>query len=336
MEAPINANWAQDFMASTLVWDAHAGIFPTSDADLSNVTDWSQAGVDYISLNIGFDAMNWPDAVATLSAYRHVLAAQSDCIAIIRNVGELQAARASNRLAVSFDIEGVNALNGDIGMISVYHDLGVRQMLLAYNLNNAGAGGCHDDDTGLSRFGREVINEMNRVGMILDCSHMGRRSSLEAIECSINSAVFTHSNPSALCPHQRNIDDDQICACAASGGVIGINGMGIFLGDNDVRAETFARHVNHVADLVGPAHVGFGLDWKPPQKAAPDLGAILASRPDYWPAGQKYDTPGIRLLAPSQLDDVLILLRQSGWSKADLRGFLGGNFMRIATETWLV
>lgn len=334
MQNPVNAAWAVDFIASSLVWDAHAGIFPAPDTDLSNVTDWHRSGTDYVSLNIGFDVMHWPDSVATLSAYRRVLAALDDSVTIIGTVGELHSARATNRLAVSFDIEGVNALNGDVGMVSVYHDLGVRQMLLAYNLNNAGSGGCHDDDNGLSGFGHEIIAEMNRVGMILDCSHMGRRSSLEAIECSVKPPVFTHSNPSALCPHQRNIDDDQIHACAAAGGVIGINGMGIFLGDNDISDETFARHVTYVADLVGPAHVGFGLDWKPPQKSAPDLGAVLASRPDYWPAGQRYDTPAIRLFAPSRLRNVLVLLRQSGWSEPELRSFLGGNFLRIATETW--
>jgi len=326
--------WARAFIDDTLVWDAHAGIFPSPDTDLSCVPAWRDSGVDFVSLNIGFDVMNWADAVATLSAHRRKLAAMRDTVSVIRNTADIQAARDSGRLAVSFDIEGVNALNGDPGMVSVYYDLGVRQMLLAYNLNNSGSGGCHDDDAGLTAFGREVVEEMNRVGMILDCSHMGHRSSLEAFAHSAKPAVFTHSNPAVLCDHQRNITDEQIKACAATGGVIGINGMGIFLGDNNVSASTFARHVNYVADLVGSEHVGFGLDWKPPMKAAPDLGTTLASRPDYWPAGQKYDTPGIRLFAPDQLVDVLVLLRQSGWSEGDMRAFLGGNFLRVATRNW--
>ncbi len=327
------ADRAANLIATSLVWDAHAGIFPGPDTNLSKLTQWRDCGVDYVSLNIGFDVMPWDNAISTLSAYRRVLS-ETEGVRIAQTIADIDLARATGQLAVSFDIEGVNALNGDIGMVSVYRDLGVRQMLLAYNLNNAGSGGCHDRDKGLTTFGRAVVAEMNRVGMIVDCSHMGARSSLEAMDCSDKPVVFSHSNPGALWPHQRNITDDQIRACAATGGVVGINGMGIFLGDNDVSAATFARHVTHVADLVGPAHVGFGLDWKPKTDNAPDLGAILASRPDFWPKGQGYDTDGIRLFHPEGLGDVLILLRQSGWSDGDLRGFLGGNFLRVATQAW--
>jgi len=334
MTRQVKLDWARDFIADTLVWDAHAGIFPGPDTDLGGLPAWRGAGVDYVSLNIGFDVMNWTKAIATLSAYRRKLAGMSDKVSVVKSINDIQAARASNRLAVSFDIEGVNALNGDIGMVSAYYDLGVRQMLLAYNLNNAGSGGCHDNDTSLTVFGKRVVEEMNRVGIMLDCSHMGLRSSLEAIAHSSKPSVFTHSNPVALCDHQRNISDEQIKACAAAGGVVGINGMGIFLGENDVSAETFAKHVNYVADLAGPEHVGIGLDWKPPMKKAPNLGAILASRPDYWPAGQKYDTPGIRLFAPAQIAEILVLLRQNGWTEGNLRAFLGGNFLRVATQNW--
>jgi membrane dipeptidase len=238
------------------------------------------------------------------------------------------------KFAISFDIEGVNALNGDVGMISVCHDLGVRQLLFAYNLNNAAAGGCHDQDCGLTSFGKSVVREMDRVGMIVDRSHVGRKSSLDIIASSDQPVVFSHSNPIALCDHQRNIHDDQIRACANSSGVVGINGMGIFIGDNDISAETFANHICYVADLVGVDHVGLGLDYKPPQKGAPNLGAVLRSRPDYWPAGQGYDTPKIKLFSPSDMAQVLCVLKQRGWSDADLQAYLGKNFKRVAKQIW--
>ncbi len=326
--------WARALIAESLVWDAHAGIFPTPDADLSNVGDWRAAGVDYVSINIGFDVLDWTESMATLSAYRRKLGAMAGAVSLIRTLDDIHAARAAGKLAVSFDIEGVNALNGDLGMISVYADLGVRQMLLAYNLGNAASGGCHDADTGLTPFGREVVAEMNRVGMILDLSHMSGRSSLEATELSARPAVFTHSNPRRLWDHERNISDEQIRACAAAGGVIGVNGMGIFLGANDISPETFADHVSAIADLTGPQHVAFGLDWKPRMAAAPDLGAILRSRPDYWPAGQQYDTPGIRIFSPAELPEVVCILRDRGWRDGDLKGFLGENIARVAAQTW--
>jgi membrane dipeptidase len=110
--------------------------------------------------------------------------------------------------------------------------------------------------------------------------------------------------------------------------------MGIFLGNNDICAETFADHVCYVAELAGPEHVGFGLDFKPAQKDAADLTSILASRPDYWPAGQRYDTPDIKLFSPANMAEVLCLLRQRGWSDSELHGFLGGNFRRVAEQVW--
>ncbi len=327
--------WAELFIRATLVWDAHAGIFPDPDADLSGLPEWTAAGMDYVSINVGFDVLDWPETKRTLIGYRRQLEAMKSVV-IIKTIADIDSARAAGKLAVSFDIEGVNALNGDIGMIAQYHDLGVRQMLFAYNLNNMGAGGCHDDDTGLSAFGKAAVSEMNRVGMIVDCSHVGRKSTLEIIDYAQKPVVFTHSNPVALCDHQRNIHDDQIKACAQSGGVVGVNGMGIFLGDNDISTKTFANHVCYIADLVGPEHVGFGLDYKPAQKHAPDLGTILRSRPDYWPVGQKYDTRGIKLFTPQSMADVVAILKYRGWSDADLRGYLGGNFRRVATSIWNV
>jgi membrane dipeptidase len=318
----------------TLVWDAHAGIFPGPDTDLGNIGEWKDAGVDYISINVGFDILDWANTIATLSNYRRQLSSMSDRVALIAKYSDIESAFAQKKLAVSFDIEGVNALNGDLGMVSLYYDLGVRQMLFAYNLNNAGCGGCHDNDSGLTAFGRDVVSEMNRLGMTIDMSHIGYRSSLDIMEASEKPVAFTHSNPRALWDHQRNIQDEQIRQCAQTGGVIGINGLGIFLGDNTVSEEVFADHVCHIADLVGPQHVGVGLDWKPKTDNTPDIGAILRSRPDFWPVGQQYDTKKIKMFSPAQLFDVVAILHSRGWSDADLKGFLGGNFLRVIKQVW--
>jgi len=241
-------------------------------------------------------------------------------------------ARAEGKFALSFDIEGMNALNGDINMVGVYHALGVRQMLFAYNLNNAAAGGCHDDDSGLTDFGRQVVHEMNRVGMLVDCSHAGHRTTLDIMHESSKPVVFSHSNPSSLWQHQRNISDEQIRACAATGGVIGLNGMGIFLGDNDIGIDTMLRHVRYVRDLVGSEHIGIGFDYSP--KVDVDIGVILRSRPDYWPAGQQYDTPGILHAGPAQLPELIDALADSGFDDVAIRGFLGENFRRVADAAW--
>ena len=319
-------------IADSLVWDAHSGVFPSPEVDLNLLEEWRQAGVSYLSMNVGFDVMDWQDTLATIAAYRRWLTDHADRFLLVSNAADIERARSAGKLALSFDIEGMNALNGDINMISLYHALGVRQMLFAYNLNNLAAGGCHDRDSGLSDFGRQVVAEMNRVGLIVDCSHAGERSTLDIMQASNKPVVFSHSNPNALWAPQRNISDRQIRACADSGGVIGLNGMGIFLGDNDIEIDTLLKHLHYVNDLVGSAHIGIGFDYSP--KVDVDIGVILRSRPDFWPPGQQYDTRGIKHAGPAQLPALTDALADSGFTDDAIRGFLGENFHRVAAIAW--
>ena len=322
----------EKLLQETLVWDAHAGIFPSPEVDLNLLQEWPDSGVDYLSINVGFDVMDWQDTLATLAAYRHWVLAHANRFVLVGDTEDIDRARRENKFAVSFDIEGMNALNEDINMVSVYHALGVRQMLFAYNLNNTAAGGCHDHDTGLTEFGKQVVREMNRVGIIVDCSHAGYATTMDIMHESSKPVVFSHSNPTAVWDHQRNITDDQIRACAATGGVIGVNGMGIFLGDNDISNRTLVRHIKYLADLVGCEHIGFGFDYSP--KVDVDIGVILRSRPDYWPAGQQYDTPALKHAGPRQLESLVEDLSTAGFGEDDIRGILGGNFRRVAANAW--
>ena len=145
-------------------------------------------------------------------------------------------------------------------MIGVYYQLGVRQMLFAYNKSNGLCGGCLDGDAPLTALGRAAVTEMNRVGMVVDCSHISESASLEIATLSSQPVIYSHSNPRVLCDHPRNIADAQIRACAATGGVIGINGIGSFLGGDTCDAERIVRHIDYLVDLVGIDYVGIGLD----------------------------------------------------------------------------
>lgn len=317
---------------STIVWDAHAGIFPTPEFDLNLLGEWYDAGFDHLSINVGFDVMSWDQTMATLAAYRNWLLANSDRFVISGTVADIVAAKQAGKMSIAFDIEGMNALNGDINMVSVYHALGVRQMLFAYNLNNDAAGGCHDEDMGLTDFGKAVVREMNRLGMLVDCSHAAYRTTMDIMAESSGPCVFTHSNPTSLCDHQRNITDEQMKRCAETGGVIGVNGMGIFLGDNDISNETVLTHICYMVDLVGAEHVGLGLDYSPRVKL--DVGEILASRPDFWPAGNRYDTPNIGHVSPAQFTDLKQMMADKGFKAAEINGILGDNFRRVAEVSW--
>lgn len=322
---------ATAIFTDSLIWDNHAGIYPNVNTDLSGLKHWKDAGVHFTSLNVGYDVDEWKTAVKVLASYRAWLADHDDDYIIASTPQDVLRARIENKLAVAFDIEGMNALNGSLDMVRLYYDLGVRQMLFAYNLNNDAGGGCHDKDIGLTDFGRDVVQEMNRVGMLIDCSHSAKNTTMEAMAQSTAPVVFSHSNAKALRDHDRNIDDEQIKACAKTGGVIGINGLGIFLGDNDCSSNVIANHLCHVAELVGPQHVGISLDYAP---EADDLGNFLTSRDDYWPPGQAYDTPNIKVAEPRQYFELCEILLNRGFSAVEIEGVLGGNFMRVAGQVW--
>lgn len=321
---------ARALLADVLVWDTHAGLFPAPDSDLSCLDGWRAAGVDHVALNVGYDVQPWTDAVATLSAFRRRLGRRPD-VALVRSVAAIEAARAAGQIAVSFDLEGANALNGDPGMVALFKDLGVGQMLLAYNLDNEAAGGCHDRDHGLTGLGREIVAEMNRVGMIVDASHAGPRTLDDLVARSTAPVVATHSNARKLVDHERNLADDQIRAIAATGGVVGVNGISLFLGD-PAGPDRLADHAAHIAAIAGPGHVALGLDWVPP--SASDLSSTVTLRPDYWPPRQGYGRPGLVSLAPSVLPAFVTALMARGWSGEDLAGLLGGNVARVARQVW--
>jgi membrane dipeptidase len=206
-------------------------------------------------------------------------------------------------------------------------------MLTAYNINNLAGGGCHDKDTGLKEFGRRVIAEMNRVGMLVDCSHTGYRTTMDIMEMATQPVVFSHSNPKALRPHGRNITDNQIRACAKTGGVIGVTGLGYFLPDRASTAVALADCVIHVRDLVGPDHVGLGLDYTPPDPKDA-LNADLAAHPDFWPPAEYAAPWPMHDASPGVFAQLATLLLERGWSNGDVRKVLGENFLRVARAVW--
>lgn len=322
---------ADEVYDAALVWDAHAGVYPDPRTDLAGLENWRRAGVSFVSLNVAYDIPSWEQTFPVLAAYRRFIGSHPDRYLIAGTADDVRLAKAEGRLAVAFDLEGMCALDGDLGMVDLLHGLGVRQALFAYNLNNEAGGGCHDEDTGLTDFGRAVVHEMNRVGMIVDCSHSGYRTTMEAMEVSADPVVFSHSNARALWDHERNITDDQALACAGTGGVIGVNGLGIFLGDNDSSTERLVEHAWHYFELVGPEHVGIGLDHI---HESIDLADELSARPDYWPPGQQYDTPGITGAHPEQIHGICEQLLARGLSDVEVTGVLGGNFLRVAEQVW--
>jgi membrane dipeptidase len=321
----------RSLFADTLVWDNHCCTTitpgrPEWTAELRRVRD---SGIDVVGLNIGFDAAPPEHAIVLLAELRRWLKGHPEHYALVGSVAEIEQARRNGRLAVFFNIEGGNALQGNASLVSLFYELGVRWMLFAYNRNNALCGGCLEVDTGLTDFGREVMDEMERVGMLVCCSHIGERSAMEIMSRATRPVIYSHSNPAAVWAHPRNISDAAMRECARTGGVVGINGIGIFLGDNDASPELIVRHIDYAVQLIGPEHVGIGLDYVFDQE---EVKSFVRARPESFPP-DKFPN-GIAMAEPECLPRIAELLLQRGYAERDLRNILGGNFLRVARQVW--
>lgn len=323
---------ARALLARTMVWDNHAcmPLRPRDESFLPQIERARRSGFDVVSVNIGFGEQSPDEHRAMLDSFSRWFAARTDKYLLVRSASDVARARAEGKLGIFFDIEGARAIGDDLGRIARYYDLGVRWMLIAYNRRNLAGSGVYDAvDEGLSAFGRDMIAEMNRVGMTVCCSHTAERTAFEAMAASSRPAIFSHSNCAAVYPHPRNISDDLIRACAAQGGVIGINGIGDFLcpADEDI-VDAYVRHLDHAVQVAGPAHVGIALDYVYDQQELVDyLKTMTHSFPDGLP-------PEIRLVAPEDLPVIVARLIGLGYREADLAMILGGNWLRIADANW--
>ncbi|MBI1777547.1 MAG: membrane dipeptidase [Proteobacteria bacterium] len=309
----------------TLPWTASA-----LNSEAKTLPRFPKAGVTFVSLSLGVDSMGLETTIRHIAAERRRFLSHPGRYVLVETVADIRRAKAEGMLAIGFNFQGTNPLAGDTAMVEVYYKLGIRHMLLAYNQRNLAADGCHErTDGGLSRFGVALIEAMNRVGMIVDVTHTGYRSSMEAMEVSTAPVIFSHSNARALKDHERNIRDDQIDACAKTGGLIGINGVGPFLGENDGSTAAYVRHVDYMVQRVGAAHVGIGLDMVDEVEF---WYAVFRGSPAMFPKG--YPPPPWQFVQPEQLPEVTEALMKLGYGERDVRGVMGENFLRVAAAVW--
>ncbi|AST58129.1 dipeptidase [Thermoanaerobacterium thermosaccharolyticum] len=188
---------------------------------------------------------------------------KTDKIKLILSGKDVEEAKNESKIGALLSIEGGEALEGDLALLRMFYKLGVRAMTLTWSLrNDLGDGILGSSDYGLTSFGKDVIKEMNRLGMIVDVSHLNERGFWDAINICEKPLIASHSDCKALCRHPRNLSDDQIKAIAAKGGVIGINFCPDFLRDDDnASVEDVLDHIEHIVNLVGVEHVGFGSDF---------------------------------------------------------------------------
>lgn len=319
-----------------LRWDAHACLPLHPDASFAPLQRYAAKGVDYVSVNVGMDMSPVEQVMAVIAGFRARIAAEPERYALVGTVTEVEAARATGRLALGFDLEGALPLLERPEMVALYRSLGVRQIHFAYNRNNSVAGGCHDSKQGLTALGRRMVEAVNAAGLLMDCSHTGWRSTLDIMEASSAPVIFSHANPATLVAHGRNITDEQIQACAATGGVVCINGISAFLGSEQPDADDLARHAAYVAERVGAAHVGLGLDVCFSEPGLDDDPPGGLDRDYWWPAsaGYGHGLAQIRYAPVETWGEIEAALRRAGFSTAETDGVMGSNMARVARQVW--
>ena len=312
-----------------MIWDM-VFIYEPEMGNGANLFDrYRAAGVDFISVHPAGDRHNIQEAMKRIARCRADIAAHPDAV-LVYSIEDILSAKADGKLAVGIHLEGFRCLERDLSMIELYYQLGVRFVHPIFNLNSEiGGGGADRHETGLTKFGVKMVQEMNRVGMLVDGAHAGYRSTIDMMEASTDPVIFSHLACHAVHPHFRNVRDDQIRFCAERGGVIGITGAAFYLGG--ASAEQYFRHVDHVVQLVGPGHVGIGLDYL---DQAHHLAAFIEARPDEWPGKDQGAWDPMLFLGPAIIPQVTELMLQHGYTDEQVRWIQGGNWFSICKRVW--
>ncbi|HEY8498476.1 MAG TPA: dipeptidase [Limnochordales bacterium] len=246
-------------------------------------------------------------ALAILDALAAEVERAAGAVIWVRRAADLDEVRRTRKVGVIASLEGCEVLAGSLAVLRTLYRLGVRAAGLTWNVRNELADGVGEPrGAGLTAFGREAVAEMERLGMVVDVSHLSEAGFWEVMEVATRPVIASHSNARAVCDHVRNLTDDQIRALARKGGVMGINFFPGFLRqDGQATLEDVVRHIDHVVELVGPDHVGLGSDYDGITRV---------------PQG---------LEDPSRLPALTEALLRRGYGDEAVRKILGENFARV-------
>jgi membrane dipeptidase len=290
----------------------------------------------HVSEGVG-GATAYDDALQFIAAWSGFAGRNSDVFSLVGIAEDLDRAKAKRKVAVIMGLQNADEFR-EPKDVKDFHQLGLRCAQLTYNTQNLiGSGSTERIDGGITDFGVEIVKAMNEVGMLIDVSHSGDRTTLDAIELSPRPIAFTHSNCRALNNHPRLKTDEAIRKLAAKGGVMGITGVRNFVKDREpTTVEDIVDHIDHVTQLVGIEHVGIGTDsdLKGYDHMPPDQYARLkASYKSTYAFRDKLDTDGFN--HPRKIFDLTDALVRRGYSDANIQAVLGGNFRRLLGSSWI-
>jgi membrane dipeptidase len=260
----------------------------------------------------------------------------ADLIMPVRSAGDIERAGHAGKTGIILGFQNVSAFEDQLAYVQLFKELGVGVAQIAYNTQNLVGTGCYESrDAGLSDFGREVIAEMNRVGMLCDLSHVGPVTSRDVILASTKPVAYTHVLPAALKPHPQNKSDEEMRFIAAHGGFVGVTMFPPFLArGNDATVEDYVAAIDYVAGIAGEDNVGIGTDFTQDQDQAffewicQDKG--YARRLVNFP--EIVNPVGMRRIG--DFPNLTGAMQRAGWPEAKIRKIMGENWLRLLRQVW--
>lgn len=323
MLGPLSLDLRPEFIATTL-----------SDAQ---VADFRASGITAFHNSFGIGGRDGYAAVLKFLAGWGAFVGHNDRLfTLVDKADDLDRAKREGKVAVIMGLQDSDHFR-TAKDVETFYQLGQRCSQLTYNGQNLIGSGCTERvDGGLSDFGVEIVAAMNKAGMLVDTSHCGDRTTLDAIEVSAVPIAITHGNCRSINNHPRTKTDEAIKALGAKGGVMGITGVRNFVSASDpTTIANVVDHIDHVRKLIGPEHVGIGTDSDlyGYDKMAPDqYKALKAGYKGSYGFRDKIDIDGFS--GPLKMYSLTEELVRRGYSDTDIRGVLGGNFRRLLGSTW--
>ena len=282
---------------------------------------------------------NFSQTMANISQWNQWFREHGDIITKITSVDDIRKAKSNGKVGIILGWQNTSAIDTDIRNLELFYNLGVRVVQLTYNTQNLVGSGCWEThDGGLTDFGRHAIDEMNRLGMLVDLSHVGPLTSDQAIKYSSSPVAYTHCCPMLL-EHPRNKTDDQLRTIVNHGGFVGFASYTPFLPKGpDTTIDDCIEGVEYLINLIGEDNIGLGTDWIQDQDMAffdyisadKGLGRLTTKGFQHFklPAMPK----GLETLGDYQ--NFIPAMERAGWSETRIRGVLGGNWLKFLDEVW--
>lgn len=280
---------------------------------------------------------NFEQSMRKLAKYKQFFEENSDLIMQVYSLADVEKARAANKVGLVLGWQNTGGFEDRLDYIRLFYELGVKVMQLTYNTQNWVASGCYETrDGGLSDFGREAIDEMNRLGIVVDLSHVGNKSADDAIRYSKQPVCYSHIAPAALKAHPRNKTDEQLRTIAEHGGFVGVTCFPPFSPKGaDATLEDYVDQIEHVANVVGEEGVGIGTDMCQLPLTHEEIEYGIRDKGyarQLTEFGQLAYPEGMKSCA--DYPNLYPVLEKRGWSDARIEKFMGTNWIGYLGEVW--